>query len=110
MQATGWPIHEQESNRVWDSMCRRTAVDMLCELRNGRWRDSTDEKNGPGSVVDKHKRRDEQHRTSEGLVTHGLFRQLTGDHTTNFELTHHRSAHESSVDGESVVTFVSKVG
>lgn len=109
MQATGRPIHEQESNCVWDSMCRRTAVDMICELRNGRWRGSTDEKNGPGSVVDKHERRDEQHRTSERLVTHGLSRQLTGDHTTNFERTHHRSAHELGVDG-GAVRFVSKVG
>ena len=72
-------------------MRRRTAVDMRCELQNERWRGSTDEKNGPGSVVDKHERRDEQHRTPERLVTHCLsFRQLTGDYTTNFEQTHHR--------------------
>lgn len=42
-------------------------------IADGRRRGRTDEKEGPGSVVDKHERRDEQHRTSESLVTHGLF-------------------------------------
>lgn len=35
-------------------------------------RESTDEKDSPGSIVDKHERRDEQQRTSEYLVAHGL--------------------------------------
>lgn len=73
MQATEWPIHEQESSRVWDSMGRRMAVNVICESRNGRWRGSTDEKKSPGSVIDKHEHRDEQHRTSERLVTYGLY-------------------------------------